>query len=408
MIVVLTAILFQLGEQDANWSQYGGKDRDFIAPVNKVAGELSVAWRQPLGAGTSGVVSNGTLLYTMSIRLKPGSKLEGEELVSAHELNTGRNVWSKGIQLSRLKGQESFSGDPIRPQATPALHRGCLCTLGYTGVLSGWEANTGKLLWQYDLVKELGAKPVQFGFASSPLIYQDSFVVHVGGSQTVLIRVDAVTGKVLWKSEPGEPSYASPMVATMEGEPHLVQVTRDAILGIHPDTGKTLWKYAMPETGLTNVPTPLSVKGNRLLVSGQGIKGTRLLQFAKSADQWQINEVWHNSKVTFFYCNWQIVDIAIFGNANKIMLGLNLTDGKELWRERGFSEANLVRMGSDHYLLNGDGKMTRCRLSPTGVEVLSSLNILSMRCWTPPTPSGDLLLLRDQNELVAVRWCAKQ
>jgi len=387
-----------------SWLQYGGSSRDFTASSALRPSELSVPWRQPLGGGTSAIVSDGNLFYTMSIRLKTGSKTEGEELTVARELNTGKNVWEKSYPVSRLKGQESFSGDPIRPQSTPALHQGCLCTLGYTGMLTGWEAGTGKILWQLDLVKEMGAKAVQFGFASSPLVYQDSFIVHVGGTQAVLIRVQAGTGKVVWKSEPGEPSYASPLLAVMDGEQQLVQVTRDNILGIAPETGKTLWKYAMPEAGLTNVPTPLLVKGNRLLVSGQGIKGTRLLQFSKMGGAWQISEVWHNSKVTFFYCNWQIVGDAVYGNANKILLGLSLADGKELWRERGYAEANLVQIGADHYLLDGDGQLTRCKLSPSGVVKLASLKVLKARCWTTPTPAGNLLLLRDQEELAAVRW----
>lgn len=404
MLLPLIALLLQPASPMVPWPQYGGTTRDFVTPSSHTPGDMIVSWRQPLGQGTSALISDGKLLYTMSIHLKAGSKTEGEELTSAHDLNTGKLVWQKSYPVTRLKGQESFSGDPIRPQSTPALHQGCLCTLGYTGILTGWEASTGKILWQHELVKDLGAKPVQFGFASSPLIYHDSFIVHVGGAQAVLIRVEAGTGKVLWKSEPGEPSYASPILALMQDEQHLVQVTRDAILGIHPETGKTVWKYAMPEAGLTNVPTPLSVKGNKLLVSGQGIKGTRMLDFKKVDGAWQITEAWHNSKVTFFYCNWQIVGDAVYGNANKILLALNLADGKELWRERGYAEANLVQIGDDHYLLDGDGQLTRCKLSPNGVVKLASLKVLKPRCWTAPTPVGSFLLVRDQEELVAVRW----
>jgi len=402
-IVYIVAIL-QPPPQNDSWLQYGGVGRNFVGSSSVGKGELSIVWRQPLGLGTSGIVSDGKLFYTMSLRLRDGSKVEGTEIVSAREVQSGKIVWEKATTVKMLKGQESFSGDPIRPQATPALHRGSLCTLGYTGLLCGWEASSGKLLWQYDLVKELGAKPVQFGFSSSPLIYQDDFVVHVGGSQAVLIRVDARNGKILWKSEPGEPSYASPIVAMLDGNQHLVQVTRDAILGINPDTGKTLWQYALPEAGLTNVPTPLLINQNQLLISGQGVKGTRLLQLTKTSEQWVIKEVWNNKKVTFFYCNWQIAGNAVYGNANKILLCLNLTDGTELWRERGFAETNLLKMGAEHFLLDGNGKLTKCRLSTTGVEKMASQIILSMRCWTAPTPVGDLILMRDQEEVVAVRW----
>lgn len=399
MLSMVLAVLLHC--TDTSWPQYGGPAGTFTATHPIRAGEWNILWRQPLGQGTSGIVSDGRLLFTMGMRLKAGSKTEGDELVVAHDLTTGQRIWEQAVAIKRLNKQESFSGDPVRPQATPALHRGVLCTLGYTGILTGWQAETGKLLWRIDLVNDLGARPVQFGFSASPLIYRDDFVMHTGGS-TSLIRVDPLTGRVKWKAEPGEPGYATPIMMRLQGEEHLVQVTRDAILGIHPETGMTLWRYAMPEAGLTNVPAPLALKGDRLLVSGQGIKGTRMLQCNKAGERWEIKELWHNSKVTFFYCNWTATEDAVYGNANKILLGLSLVDGKELWRERGYAECNVLQTGKDHVVVDGNGNLSRCEMSLQGVKQFTSMKIMQSRCWTAPSLVGNVLLLRDQEELVAV------
>lgn len=395
--------LFLITLQAEDWQQYGGLRRDFTSQMNPPSVTWNIAWRQPIGPGTSQVVGDGTCCYTMYMKLKPGSKVEGEEIVTCRELATGKLIWEQVRAVSRLKGQETFSGDPIRPQATPALHQDCLCTLGYTGLLTGWQAKTGKALWQIDLVKDLGATPVQFGFASSPLIYQNDFIVHVGGSQTTLIRLDALNGQVKWKAEPGQPSYASPTLADLAGQVQFVQVTRDAILGIDPSTGKTLWKYSMPEQGLTNVPTPLVFGADKLLVSGQGIKGTRLLQFTRKSEKWYIQEVWQNTRVTFFYCNWQIIGNSIFGNANDILVALDLKDGKELWRERGFPKSNQLQLGDDHLILDGDGKLHQCKLSSRGLQKVNSLSLMNAGCWTAPSRIGEMVLARDQAEIVALQ-----
>jgi outer membrane protein assembly factor BamB len=328
-------------------------------------------------------------------------KAKGEEIVTAREASTGKLVWEHKSQVSRLPKQESFSGDPIRPQATPALLDGKLCTLGYTGLIHCFDASTGKVLWKYDLVKDHGAKPVQFGFSASPLFSEKSFIVHVGGGSS-LMRFDATTGKVMWKAEAGEPSYASPIVAEFFGGQQIIQSTRDHILGIHPATGGTLWKYAMPEAGLTNVPTSLPLPGNQLLVSGQGIKGTRLLQLSQENGSTQFKELWHNPKTPFFYCNFHVVDGMVVGNSNKLLVGLDLIDGKELFRERGYTDSNQLRLGKPFLILGGDGQLHLASIAKTGVTKQLSQSISKDRCWTAPTLVGNMLYLRDQQSIFAV------
>ncbi len=386
------------------WPQFGGTSRLHTvdsppAPVTR----YSVIWKQPLGPGTSAIVSDGKLLFTMHSQPDAKDKGKGVEIVTAHDASTGKLLWKHQSPVSRLTKQQSFSGDPIRPQATPAIHRGKLCTLGYTGLVHCFDAETGSVLWKYELVKEFGATPVQFGFAASPLIFEDSFILHAGGTQTTLLRLEASTGKVRWKAEAAEPSYASPILAHFFSQTQIIQSTRDHILGIHPETGSTLWKYAMPEAGLTNVPTPLPLPGNRLIVSGQGIQGTRLLQLEKLQDNYQFKQLWHNSKVPFFYCNFHVLDGMLIGNANKIMTALELSTGKELWRERGYPESNQLRVGNTFHILSGEGKLSLCRFSSKGVENLLSEQVTKGRCWTIPTLIGTTMYLRDQETLFAIR-----
>lgn len=85
-------------------------------------------------------------------------------------------------------------------------------------------------------MKELDATPVQFGFSASPLVYDGAFVVHVGGKQATLVAFEPRDGRIRWKSAPAEPSYASPMLVRVDGEDQLIQITRDALLGVRPKT----------------------------------------------------------------------------------------------------------------------------------------------------------------------------
>jgi len=389
---------------DAPWPQFGGPTRDFSLTASKsAAGGAAVLWRRLLGPGTSSIVADGATLFTMYSIPDTKDKGRGEELVVAIDAATGATKWEHRYPVARLKKQESYSGDPIRPQATPALLDGRLCCLGYTGLLKCFDAATGRVLWEKDLVKEFDATPVQFGFSASPLVHNGNFVVHVGGKQAALAAFRAGDGTVAWKSGPGEPSYATPVLARLAGEEQIVQVTRDAILAVVPGSGATRWTYALPEAGLTNVPTPIPLAGDRLFVSGQGLRGSRLLQIRRTGDTLAVTEVWKNDKVQLFYCNAIADGDAVFANASQFIGALSLTDGRMLWRERGQADANLVRAGNEYLVLRGDGQLSCGRLTVNGPDVKPGRRVLDGRCWAPPTLVDNVLYVRDESEITAVR-----
>lgn len=383
------------------WSQYGGPNRDFTAAaVANPAKEPARLWRVPLGPGTSGIAADGTALFTMYSVPKPKATGEGDEVVVCLDAGTGKVTWECRYPVARLKGQESFSGDPIRPQATPAVAAGRVCALGYTGQLRGLDAATGKVAWQHDLVKDFEATPVQFGFSASPLVVGSAFVVHVGGKQAAVVAFDAATGKVLWKSGPAEPSYASPVLVPGDGGGTIVQVTRDAVLGLSAADGKERWSHPLAKPGLTNVPTPLVLPKGRLLISGQGVLGTRLLEVSPAG---AVKELWRNEKSQFFYSNWVTDGETVYGALGELFCGLNLADGKDVWRERGQKDATVVRAGTEVLALRGDGKLTRCRMTAAGLEDKAGFDLLTGRCLAAPTLVAGVLYARSDKEVTAVR-----
>lgn len=383
------------------WPQYGGGSRDFVRPAVVPGPGADGVWERDLGPGTSGIVSDGGVLVTMYSVPDPKRSSEGVEVVVCLDRTTGKTLWDHRYPVARLKGQESYSGDPIRPQATPAISGPQVCTLGYTGLLKCFDVPTGKLVWRHDLVKDFGAKPVQFGFAASPLVAGGLFLVPVGGAQAAVVAFNPADGAVVWKSKPAEPSYSSPVLMPSDRGGVVVQVTRDAIFGFDAKGGQTRWTYPLTDLGFTNVPTPIVLPNRRLLVSGQGVKGTRLLEVAAAGDA--VEEVWKNEKVQFFYANWVTDGEAVYGSADKFLRGLRLSDGKELWREQGQADANLLRVGPDTVVLLGDGQFTHARLSPTGFEEVNRVERLAGRCWAAPTLVGDTLYARSESKIRALK-----
>ena len=219
-----------------------------------------------------------------------------------------------------------------------------MVTLGYSGLVRCHWADTGKVAWETDLVKDHGAVPVQYGFSSSPLVLGENVIVHAGGKHA-LIAFRLTDGKVIWRSEPAESGYATPILMTWKGTSYLVQLTRDHLLGIRPNDGTTAWRYDLPKKGLTNVPTPISLPNGGLLVSGQGLLGTRRLQLEDTANGIVVKELWHQRRIQFFYTNWLIngdLVVGYPGNGGGRFTALKLSDGSIVYQELGQTDANLL------------------------------------------------------------------
>jgi outer membrane protein assembly factor BamB len=388
------------------WSRYGGPTGDFRVPEAKPTTNAS-EWKRNFGSGTSGIVTDGTRLYSMYSVPSEGGK-SGEEFAVALDPTNGKTLWEESVPVKLLAKQEAFGGGVIQPQATPTVFEGKLFSVGFTGLLHARDAATGKLLWATDLVADHGATPVQFGFAASPIVQDGKLVVHSGGKQAMIV-FDTKTGNVLCKSEAAEPSYATPVAMTLDGRTTIIQLTRDALFGFDLATGSTLWKYPLPKPRLTNVPTPIVLSENRILVSGQGLDGTRLVQIAKSGETYEAKELWHQRKAQFFYTNWASDGMAVYGftgNNGKRLTSIKLLNGSILFQELGQTDANVVILGNKLLACRGDGLLSFGTSTAEAYEVSARGIATTGRCWVPPTILGDRAVIRSKSELAIVKLSA--
>src|SRR5262249_23222958 len=140
------------------------------------------------------------------------------------------------------------------PKSTPLYYDGKLFTLGIGGIVSAFDAATGKLLWQKP------GPPVDplFGTAMSPAAYRDAVIFHVGGhNQGAVTAFDENTGAVKWAWPGDGPAYASPMIVEIGGARQVVAVTQQKVVGVDVGTGQLLWERPFSSQSSTNSVTPI-------------------------------------------------------------------------------------------------------------------------------------------------------
>ncbi len=263
--VVMFTEIAPVSAVQSDWLRYGGPNGDFSVPACEADLEApSVAWRQKLSWGASSIVVDGLRLYVTDSL--PGDNGHAVESVLALDSLTGEEIWKHSYSVS-FRGKQQTHDEPIQPLATPLLHQEHLFVLSFDGIVRKLNRSNGNVVWEIDLVDRFESTPVQYGFAASIVpINESTLIVAAGGTQTAIVAISSSDGEVVWKSAADEPGYATPVIAELAGKRQVVMHGRDAVVGYDVRDGATLWRYPLRSAGLTNVPTPLVLSDDRILV----------------------------------------------------------------------------------------------------------------------------------------------
>ena len=195
------------------------------------------------------------------------------------------------------------------PKSTPVFANGKLYSIGMTGIVTAFDAGTGKQLWQ-----KPGSMPLPMftSHSLSPLVDGGLVFFHIGGHmQGALTAFDVNTGAEKWSWNGRRPGYGSPIVAEFGGTRQLVTITQGKLVSLDPATGALLWERPYVSSNFTNAVTPV-VYGQTVIVSGNG-GPTMAFTVKKQNNQWVTENVWENADIPYRLSNSVLVGDALFG-----------------------------------------------------------------------------------------------
>jgi outer membrane protein assembly factor BamB len=129
----------QRSQQD--YPQWRGRNRDgeasaFLAPKSWPE-KLTRRWRVDVGEGYATPIVVGNTVYCFTRRGE-------DEVLAALDADSGRALWHTMYPAPYTPGSPA-AAHGAGPKATPLFHRGKLYTLGISGIVSAFDAATGKL-----------------------------------------------------------------------------------------------------------------------------------------------------------------------------------------------------------------------------------------------------------------------
>ena len=296
-----------------------------------------LVWRQPIGGGWSAFAVVGDYAVTQEQR-------GDEELVVCYEFRTGRVVWSHA-EPGRFTSVLGGDG----PRATPTIYAGNVYAQSPRGPLLCLDGADGTILWSHDIIRENGAKNINWGRSGSPLVVNDKVIVSAGGPNgQSLVAYDAETGKRIWSAGNDVSSYSSPALATLCGVQQVVSVNQDEVVGHRFTDGKPLWQCPWPGKSdmNPNASQPVAVGDDRIFLSkGYGI-GSKLIQLQRSDNgSFAVDVLWHKStlmktKLT----NVVLRDGYVYGLSQGVLECVQLDTGRRRWKRGHYGHGQLLRV----------------------------------------------------------------
>jgi outer membrane protein assembly factor BamB len=363
-----------------------------------------VLWRWPAKSGfSSPVVAGGRVFLHSRVKDKE------EEEVVAYDAATGKELWKDSYERPAYR---SVLGSG--PRATPVVVGRRLFTLGINGLLSCYEVEKGKRLWQVDLYKHFKADLPRFAVCCSPLVIGNRVIVSVGGKGRCVVALNADSGKVEWQALDDAASTSSAILFAggqrpKGGAPDVVFMTPLRLVGLDPLDGALRWEHAMVFQPAGTSPTPIAI-ADRIVASTQA-HGAVAVRVGKKDDKLSAEPAWQNKDMKSYFSSGIGAGKMLVLVTNTIqpiplasMSCLETETGKQLWTKKvGYFHAAIIRTGDGKLLvLNDSGVLSLWEFDDKDAKQLATAKVCGGTLVAPALADGRLFV-RDGKEVICLK-----
>jgi outer membrane protein assembly factor BamB len=324
-----------------------------------------------------------------------GADTAGHGAVFALDANSGKLLWKGDVPLT---GQPKlFDEHTTFAAPTPVTDGKRIYAVFATGAIAAFDMD-GKPVWTEDL----GVPEIQYGYASSPVLYKNLLVVQFdqeAEDEAFLLALDAETGKTVWRVKRTlGASWCSPAVFETAKGPQIVTASCGGVAAYDPKDGSEIWRFK--EESHDIVCTPVFTKG--LVVATLAAEGTFAIRPDGRGDVTATHLAWKNDDASADVASPVAFGDWVFVPSYAVQC-LSAADGKPAaeCEVDGTYYASPFVAGGKLYLVNRDGAVTILKADKT----LAALGKAAVGEPVDATPAvaGGRLFVRTHKRLLCFR-----
>lgn len=424
-----------------NWPMWGGTpDRNMISTMKGIPTEWSVEtkknikWVATLGSQTYGnpVVADGVVLVGTNNEAVRDPKIKGDKgvLMAFRE--------SDGEFLYQIVSDKLASGRvndwPFQGVASaPLVENGTGWYVNNRAEVIAFEVKTGKIVWKYDMMEEVGAHPHNLANCS-PVAHGDLLFIHTSNGQDeshvnipsprapAIIALNKKTGKLAWEDNSVEDrilhgQWSSPAVGEIGGVVQVVSAQGDGwVRGYEAATGKKLWEFntnppgtVWPKTKNEVISTPV-IHGNRVYIAngqdpehGEGPGHLYAIDATKRGDITESGRVWHYDKIRRSISTGAVHEgILYYADFSGFLHALDAETGKPYWTYDMLAAmwGSPIIIDGKIYLGDEDGDVVVLQTGKQ-MKLIAEMNMGSS-VYCTAVPANGVLYIANRNQLYAI------
>ena len=445
-----------------DWPMWGGSpDRNMVSDATGLPTDWDVKtgqnikWVAALGSQSYGnpVVANGVVLVgTNNEAARDPSQAGDRGVVMAFAESDGEFLWQATFEklLSGRANDWPFQGIASSPLIIGEVayftsNRAVVMAVDIRGFRDGEndgpfrdETLTGPhdadILWQFDMMEEVGAFPHNLA-NSSPVVHDNLIYVSTGNGQDeshvnipsprapAIVAIDRVTGELAWEDgSPGDRilhgQWSTPAIGSIGGVVQAVHGQGDGwVRGYDARTGEKLWEFdtnpkdsVWPRTRNEVIATPV-VYDNKVFIAngqdpehGEGIGHLYAIDATRRGDITESGRLWHYDTIRRSISTASVKDgLIYYPDFSGFLHCLDIATGKQVWMHDMFAAMWSSTMVADGkvYLGDEDGDIV---IMQHGREkkIINEVNMGSSVYSTVVTANG-VMYIMTRNELYAIQ-----
>jgi outer membrane protein assembly factor BamB len=191
---------------------------------------------------------------------------------------------------------------------------------------------------------------------------------------------------------------------TIDGVEQVLLLGGPGAMSLAPATGALLWEHAWEGS----IVQPAQIANGEIVISaigGAAGLGTRRISVEHKPDGWTVQERWTSNGLKPYFNDFVIHKGFAYGFDGSIMSCIDLEDGKRKWKGGRYGNGQVVLLPDQDLLLvmTEEGELALVAAAADKFAEVARVPVLHSKTWNHPVIVGDLLLVRNGEEMAAFR-----
>lgn len=407
-----------------DWAQwrgpfFNGSTDEKNLPVSWSATE-NTKWVRPLPgpSGATAVISKGRVFVTSMVNRTGGY------VALCFDERTGEQLWRRdvGSDSRRFHRNNLCSPSPVADGKNVYFLYG-------NGPLVAFDFE-GNEVWSRDIEKEYGNLALQFGYSSSPLLYEGKLHIPVirrnkpyrrpeadGALDSFVMAIDAKTGRTIWKErrttdafDEGMEAYGTAIPFERNGKIELLNIGGDFVTAHEAIGGKELWRFEYWHEKVRDTRIIPSLVAGDGLIFGTKHKHNGLFALRPPADGkaakvvWEFDEAAPDCSTPLFYRGRLYAFDGI--RRGKVVTCFDPKTGRRFWQGkvggRGPWRASLTASDGKLYCICETGEIVVLRAGGDEFEILFQTKIDETPIQSSISIANGCLFIRTAENLYCI------